>query len=306
MFCYDTRMESSHNASEYLAGLADRMVDSYHAHSTIEHLNSTFLPSRAKTIEITEWLRRLIFPGFFDEQRLTSKTIHEHVSQMLNRVHDGLYDQIREALRYELNRTKGNGKGDDCPDCDTQAHRITMTFLDRLPEMRRMLSLDVHAAFDGDPAAVNFDETVFCYPGIDSIFIHRVAHELWKLKVPLLPRIMSEYAHNQTGIDIHPGATIGESFFLDHGTGLVIGETAEIGDRVKLYQGVTLGALSTKGGQVWRGRKRHPTIEDDVTVYAGAIILGGDTTIGCGCVIGGFGFSYSIGSTIPHCFYGSP
>ena len=213
--------------------------------------------------------------------------MHYHVGDLLNRVHDRLYDQIREALRYELNRTEGQGKGDDCPDCDEQAQNVTNDFLGRIPEIRRLLSLDIHAAFDGDPAAVNFDETIFCYPGIDCIFIHRVAHELWKLKIPLLPRIMSEYAHNQTGIDIHPGATIGESFFLDHGTGLVVGETAQIGDRVKLYQGVTLGALSTKGGQAWRGRKRHPTIEDDVTIYAGAIILGGETTIGQGSIIGG-------------------
>jgi serine O-acetyltransferase len=162
-----------------------------------------------------------------------------------------------------------------------------MAFLERTPELRRLLSLDVEAAFEGDPAASNTDETIFCYPGVDAIFTHRVAHELWKLKVPLLPRIMSEYAHNETGIDIHPGATIGESFFIDHGTGVVIGETAQIGNRVKLYQGVTLGALSTKGGQAWRGRKRHPTIEDDVTIYAGAIILGGETVIGKGSVIGG-------------------
>ena len=178
-------------------------------------------------------------------------------------------------------------QGDDCTDCDPQAHSLTTEFLDRVPDLRHRLNLDVLATFDGDPAAVNHDETIFCYPGIDAIFIYRVAHDLWKLKVPLIPRIISEYAHYQTGIDIHPGATIGKSFFLDHGTGVVIGETTIIGDRVKIYQGVTLGALSTKGGQAWRGRKRHPTIEDDVTIYGGAIILGGETVIGEGSTIGG-------------------
>ncbi len=270
-----------------LVGLIDRIVDSYHAHPDTQHLDSTFLPNRAKTIQLTELLRRLIFPGFFDEQRLTSDMIKYHVGDLLNQVHDLLYEQVRSALRYDLNRTAGNGKGDDCDDCDEEARRVIGVFLGRIPEVRRRLNLDVQSAFDGDPAAANFDETVFCYPGIDAIFIHRIAHELWKLDVPLLPRIMSEYAHNHTGIDIHPGATIGDSFFLDHGTGVVIGETTVIGDRVKVYQGVTLGALSTKGGRVWRGRKRHPTIEDDVTIYGGAIILGGETVIGSGTTIGG-------------------
>ncbi len=280
-------MDTNASPSSKLADLVERIVHSYHAHPQLHHLDSTFLPSRDRAIEITELLRKIIFPGFFDEQRLTSDTVHHHAGDLLHQTHDLLYEQIRQALRYDLNRTQGNGKGDDCDDCDTQAQKVTFQFLERIPEIRRMLSLDVQAAFDGDPAAANYDETVFCYPGIDAIFIHRVAHELWKLDVPLLARIISEYSHNQTGIDIHPGATIDESFFLDHGTGVVIGETTEIGKRVKVYQGVTLGALSTKGGQVWRGRKRHPTIEDDVTIYGGAIILGGNTIIGQGSTIGG-------------------
>ena len=165
--------------------------------------------------------------------------------------------------------------------------RRPMRFLHAIPEVRRKLSLDIQAAFDGDPAATHTDETIFCYPGIDAIFIHRYAHELYRLKLFLLARIFSEYAHNETGIEIHPGAEIGESFFIDHGTGIVIGETVTIGKRVKVYQGVTLGALSTKGGQDWCGMKRHPTIEDDVTIYGGAIILGGTTVIGKGATVGG-------------------
>lgn len=276
-----------HKPQDDLATLVGRIVDSYHADPATQHLDSTFLPNRARAVQVVELLRRVVFPGFFDEQRLTSKTIHDHVSELLNQVHGLLYEQVRQALRYELNRTQGSGRGDDCAECDPAAQRVTLEFLGRVPELRRRLGLDIRAAFEGDPAAVNHDETIFCYPGIDAIFIHRVAHELWGLKVPLLPRIISEYAHNQTGIDIHPGATIGESFFLDHGTGVVIGETTVIGKRVKIYQGVTLGALSTKGGQAWRGRKRHPTIEDDVTIYGGAIILGGETVIGEGSTIGG-------------------
>jgi serine O-acetyltransferase len=276
-------------------------VASYKSDHRTHHLDSTFLPNRDRTIQIIELLRRLIFPGFFDEQRLTTATIHFHAGDLLNRVHELLYEQVREALRYDENRTAGKGKGDACPHCDEKARKIALAFLDRLPELRRLLALDVQAAFDGDPAAVSTDETIFCYPGLDAIFIHRVAHELWSLQVPLLPRIMSEYAHNETGIDIHPGATIGESFFIDHGTGVVIGETTQIGKRVKVYQGVTLGALSTKGGQDWRGRKRHPTLEDEVTIYGGAIILGGETVIGKGATIGGTVFitqSVPPGSTV--------
>ena len=222
--------------------LVARIVESYHGDPGLGHLDSAFLPSRDKAIQLTELMRRLIFPGFFDEQRLTSQNVAYHVGELLNQAQQLLYEQVRQALRYELNR-QGDGQGDRSEECDDEAQKITTAFLGRIPELRRLLSLDVGAAFDGDPAAVNNDETIFCYPGIDAIFIHRIAHELWNLKVPLLPRIMSEYAHNQTGIDIHPGAVIGKSFFLDHGTGVVIGQTTVIGDRVKVYQGVTLGGV---------------------------------------------------------------
>lgn len=261
------------------------MVASFNADPRTRHIDATFLPSRARTIDIIEILRRVMFPGFFDDQRLTSETIQYHVGDLINQLKGLLYEQIRQAFRHDANRNS-EGSGDKCDHCDERAERTTLRFLARLVEVRRLLATDVQAAFDGDPAATSTDEAVFCYPGVDAIFIHRIAHELYRLKVPLLPRIMSEYAHNETGIDIHPGATIAESFFIDHGTGVVIGETCKIGNRVKIYQGVTLGALSTKGGQSWRGRQRHPTIGDDVTIYGGAIILG-DIVIGEGCTIGG-------------------
>ena len=276
--------------------LVERIVESYGTDERTQHLDATFLPNRDRTLELMGLLRQLLFPGFFDEQRVTSANVKYHVGELLTKTRDLLYDQVRQALRYEVNRTRGAGEGDTCEDCDRQASETTQEFLQCLPELRRKLALDVQAAYEGDPAARSMDEAIFCYPGVQAIVVHRIAHELWRLGVPLLPRIMSECAHASTGIDIHPGAIIGDSFFIDHGTGVVIGETSEIGNRVKLYQGVTLGALSTKGGQAWRGRKRHPTLEDDVTIYGGAIILGGSTVIGAGATIGG---SVFITSSIP-------
>ena len=291
---------SAHHAEadqdQLISTLVDKLVASYHADARTQHLDATFLPNRDRTIEILEYLRRLIFPGFFDLDRLSSSNIRYHTGELLSKLHALLEDQIHQALRYELNRTHGQGEGDACADCEQQARDKVTRFLERLPDMRRMLATDVQATYEGDPAAVSTDEAIFCYPGIDAMMVHRIAHELYRLDVPLLPRIMSEYAHNETGIDIHPGAQIGESCCIDHGTGVVIGETCIIGNRVTIYQGVTLGALSTKGGQRWRGMKRHPTIEDNVTIYGGAIILGGATTIGQGAVIGG---SVFITSSIP-------
>lgn len=292
----EPRNEPARPQPASLDKLVEQLVDSYQSDDRTQHLDSIFLPSRAQAIEIVELLRHLIFPGFFDETRLSTQTVRYHAGDLLNRTRDLLYEEIRQALRYEANRTGGKGAAIDDDHCDHEAERITMAFLERLVEVRRLLALDVQATFDGDPAAVSTDEAIFCYPGLDAIFIHRVAHELWQLEVPMLPRIMSEYAHNETGIEIHPGADIDESFFIDHGTGVVIGETTKIGKRVKVYQGVTLGALSTKGGQSWRGRKRHPTVEDDATLYGGAIILGGETVIGEGAVVAG---SVFITESIP-------
>ncbi|MCC6680167.1 MAG: serine acetyltransferase [Phycisphaeraceae bacterium] len=280
-------MATSHKPQPPIEQLTAQVIESYRSEPGTSHLEATFLPSRARVIEAIEVLRRIIFPGFFEEKRITSANVQQRTAELIQQLHDLLYEQIHQTLRYELNRTQGKGKGDECKNCGQQAADLTLAFLSTIPGLRHNLALDVQAAFEGDPASVSTDETIFCYPGVDAIFIYRAAHEMFRLEVPLLPRIMSEYAHNETGIDIHPGATIGESFFIDHGTGVVIGETTIIGDRVKIYQGVTLGALSTKGGQAWRGRKRHPTIEDDVTIYGGAIILGGETVIHEGATIGG-------------------
>ncbi|WP_428389560.1 serine O-acetyltransferase EpsC [Mucisphaera sp.] len=285
----DHRKAIAHQTAEQLA--ADFTLS-----AVGQHLEATFLPSRGKTIEAIELARRIIFPGYFDDVRLTAQTVKPHLEELIQQLYDILLDQTEQNLRYELNRTVGEGTGDDCDDCHERACDITKQFFEQLPDIRRRLIIDVNASFEGDPAALSMDETIFCYPGIDAIFVHRIAHALHNLGVPLLARIMSEVAHNETGIDIHPGATIGDAFFIDHGTGIVIGETCQIGNRVKLYQGVTLGALSTRGGQSWRGQKRHPTIEDDVTIYGGAIILGGNTTIGHHATIGG---SVFITSSIP-------
>ena len=287
--------------STKLDGVVDALMVSYPKDKRTQHIDATFLPSRDEAIRIIELLRRIVFPGFFDKRRITSDNVRYHIGELLAEVDEALYDQVRQAMRYGQNeKFRGTEEADVCEgkhiDCDVVAREMTDAMLAYLPDLRHAISLDVQAAFDGDPAAKGTDEAVFCYPGIDAIFTHRVAHKLCTLGVPMLPRIMSEYAHNETGVDIHPGATIGESFFIDHATGVVIGETCVIGDRVKVYQGVTLGALSTKGGQSWRGRRRHPTIEDDVTIYAGATILGGDTVIGARSTIAG---SVFVTSSVP-------
>jgi serine O-acetyltransferase len=233
-------------------------------------------------VEIIGLLRALLFPGFFGRQNLTSKTLSFHVGSLLADIHDKLCRQVDDALRHECRRERN----DEVPPPES-AEQIVRDFLATVPRLRAILATDAQAAFEGDPAASSLGEIIFSYPGFFAVVVHRLAHELYRRRVPLIPRIMSEHAHSLTGIDLHPGATIDEYFFIDHGTGVVIGETTVIGKRVKIYQGVTLGALSTRGGQALRGAKRHPTLEDAVTVYSGASILGGDTVIGTGAVISG-------------------
>ncbi len=266
--------------------VVDALVQSIVSQPTMQHLNRVYLPSRDVIIDCMTRLRQLIFPGYFGKQGLTKQNITYFIGELTTKLTDLLYDQVRCSLRYREQIPESNGEG-DCHDCDDLAADIVAKFFERIPAVREILATDVRAAFEGDPAARNTDETIFCYPGLLAITIQRLAHELHKLDVPLLPRIMTEHAHSQTGIDIHPGAKLGQSFFIDHGTGVVVGETTEIGNNVKLYQGVTLGALSPHFGQMLRGQKRHPTIEDNVTIYAGATILGGDTVIGRNAVIGG-------------------
>jgi len=242
------------------------------------------LPSRDAVVEIVEALRAVLFPGYFGTSELTAESLRFHVGATLDGALRPLRDQVERCLLFA-----GDQQPADIPACEERASEITRDFLAGLPEVRRLLATDVMAAYEGDPAATSPDEAIFCYPGIQAVTYFRMAHELYRLNVPLLPRIITEHAHNITGIDIHPGATIGERFFIDHGTGVVIGETCEIGKRVSVYQGVTLGArsfpLDDQGNPI-KGIPRHPIVEDDVIIYGGATILG-RITIGKGSIIGG-------------------
>ena len=243
------------------------------------------LPSRDTVIDIVETLRTVLFPGYFGTSELNPETAAFHVGSALDRIRRSLREQIRRGLCFACDRL---GVGQRV-DCDDRADHLTGEFLARLPGLRRTLGMDVQAAYEGDPAATCPDETILCYPGVLAITNCRLAHELYALGVPLIPRMISEQAHSITGIDIHPGATIGESFFIDHGTGVVIGETCTIGERVRLYQGVTLGAKSfplDHEGNPIKGIKRHPDVEDDVIIYSEATILG-PVVIGRGSIIGG-------------------
>jgi len=270
----------------HLPEIVEKMLDSYNQTPDMNHIGSSDFPSLEETIAILGCLQELIFPGFVGKQDLCGANLSYFVGNLLDETHIKLLDQISNALIYKCM----NEHGENC-DCSHDAsERVAIEFWRRLPGIRSILLDDLHAAYDGDPAAKSYDEIVFSYPGYYAVTVCRIAHELLVLGVPLLPRIMTEYAHHRTGVDIHPGATIGRRFFIDHGTGVVIGETAVIGENVRIYQGVTLGALSfpkDAHGQLIRDRKRHPTIKDNVTIYAGATILGGDTVIGEGAVIGG-------------------
>ena len=246
-------------------------------------------PEADVVVQLLEKLRRILFPGYFREKNYRMYHVEANLSLLTE---DVLYNLAKQLTRiYE-------GQGEEPEAAMRHAQEVGLAFLREIPRVRAMLQTDLQAAFDGDPAAGSMAEILFAYPGMFAVFVYRLAHVLYTLQVPMLPRMMTEHAHSLTGIDIHPGATIGEYFFIDHGTGVVIGETTVIGNRVKLYQGVTLGALSTRGGQKLRGKRRHPTIEDDVTIYAGASVLGGDTVIGQGSVIGSNVF---LTKSVPPC-----
>ncbi len=260
--------------------LVAAIVASTWAEPVTRHVDAPALPSRDGVVRATNVLRELLFPGYFGKQDLDSAGFVYHTTALLAAVRRELFDQVRAALRHHAGTSGAAG-----PIGSDDAAGVVDHFLATIPGIRAVLATDVLAAFDGDPAAASTDEIIFSYPGVFAIAVYRLAHELHRLGVPLVPRMMTEYAHSRTGIDIHPGARVGGRFFIDHGTGVVIGETTVIGTGVRLYQGVTLGALSTRGGQRLRGAKRHPTIEDDVTIYSGASILGGDTVIGEGAVI---------------------
>ena len=282
--------------NQRLPAVVEAIVRSVTARPEMQHLNRILLPNRDVIIECIKVLRQIIFPGYFGKQGLTTANLPFRVGELVIELSDMLYEQVRCCLRYREQLPGEDSRGRQCEECDSEAADIVAQFLDRIPAIRELLATDVLAAFDGDPAAQSTDETIFSYPGLFAIFVQRVAHAFYAARVPLLPRIMTEYAHSLTGIDIHPGATLGRGLFIDHGTGVVIGETTEIGDNVKIYQGVTLGALAPAFGQRLRGQKRHPKLEDEVTIYAGATILGGDTVIGKGALIGGNVF---ITSSVP-------
>ncbi len=273
--------------NDRLPAIVQKLGESAHAHAKLQHLNRVYLPNRDAIIKAIDLLRQLVYPGYFGEQGLTSSNLPFRLGEIVMELTDLLYEQVRCCLRYREQIPGANSEGEHCSECDKEAAQIVAKFFETIPSIRDVLAADVQAAFDSDPAARNTDETIFSYPGLFAITVQRLAHEFYDANVPLLPRIMTEYAHSLTGIDIHPGAKLGKSFFIDHGTGVVIGETTLIGENVKIYQGVTLGALAPAFGQMLRGQKRHPTIEDNVTIYAGATILGGDTVIGQGSVIGG-------------------
>lgn len=268
--------------------LVNKLLQSYDKYDNICRIDAESMLSKHTLIEIVEEIRKILFPGFFDNSQGRSEYIKFLVGERLEFIQYNLQKQIAKTL----------GSQDLCSNCrqsaiNEKAEDIVSRFLERLDVIREYLHTDIEAAYYGDPAAYSTDEIIFSYPGVFAITVYRIAHELWLLGVPMIPRIMTEYAHSSTGIDIHPGAEIGKYFFIDHGTGIVIGETTVIGDNVKIYQGVTLGALSTRKGQELKGVKRHPTIGDNVTIYSGTTILGGDTVIGNDATIGGNAFIVS-------------
>jgi serine O-acetyltransferase len=268
---------------EGLPEITEALVATYTECRYINHLGHKPLPSREAIVEILTDLMDILYPGYWRRQNLHIGNVEYHVGDVIDGLHDKLTQQITRALRHDCEEPNA------AIDFERMAQQKAIDFLKSLAELRSSLELDVQAAYVGDPAAKSCHEIIFCYPGLEAVTTYRLAHELLLLGVPLIPRMMTEYAHAKTGIDIHPGARIGPSFFIDHGTGVVIGETCDIGKHVKLYQGVTLGALSfprDAAGNIIRGMKRHPTLQDDVVIYANATILGGDTVIGHHAVVG--------------------
>ena len=275
------------SASPALEELTGKFLDSYLGDERARRLSHRYLPSREAIIDILESVLDLMYPGYFGRRDLNTDTLRAHVAQSLAVLAPKLEREMEHCLCYGREREAGRSEFGECA---PRARELTEVFLGRLPEIRGLLVRDVQAAFDGDPAATNLDEVILAYPGVLAVSVYRIAHALYDLGVPMMARIMTEWAHSKTGCDIHPGAKIGAGFFIDHATGVVIGETTDIGEGVKLYQGVTLGALSLpkdSSGQIIRGRKRHPTVEDGSTLYANATVLGGQTVVGANSVVGG-------------------
>ncbi len=268
-----------------ITAIAQEILKDYNSDRAIDKIDTYNQPNKDIIIDITKKLMRIVYPGYYREHIYKVYNVETNLCTLMEDVIYNLNKQIALVLRY---RNEFKAATDD--ELTAKAEELSLEFLKKIPAIRALLDTDLQAAYDGDPAATGIDEIIFAYPGILAITIYRLAHELYLLKIPMIPRIMTEYAHSNTGIDIHPGATIGKYFFIDHGTGIVVGETTVIGNNVKIYQGVTLGALSTRGGQNLRGKRRHPTIEDNVTIYSNASVLGGETTIGHDSIIGGSTF----------------
>ncbi len=276
---------------EKISAITEMLMEDYSKGRVIDEIKTFDYPDKNVIIDILEKLKIIIYPGYYRNSNYRTYTVKNNISIIMEDIIYNLIKQISVVLKYSAEY-----RNSDNDVLSQAAEKITFEFLEKIPKIREYIETDIAAAYDGDPAAYNKDEIICSYPGLFAIFTNRIAHELFLLKVPLIPRIMTEYAHSLTGIDIHPGTTIGKYFFIDHGTGIVIGETTVIGSHVKIYQGVTLGALSTRGGQNLRGKKRHPTICDNVTIYSGASILGGETVVGKGVVVGGNAF---ITTSIP-------
>lgn len=268
-----------------LEKITGMLISSYEREGGINYTDECNLPSKMGVIRILSDIEALLFPGFRENDGIHRDTVRLFTQEILTRVLRDLSDEVEKSIHFSERRTRGGLSREHRIKVREEAEEITYRFLERLPEVRRLLMYDVKATLEGDPAAKSEEEVILSYPGIEAILVYRVAHILWTEGVPLIPRMMTEYVHGKTGIDIHPGATIGEGLCIDHGTGVVIGETTVIGNNVKIYQGVTLGALSVKKSEA--NVKRHPTIEDNVTIYAGATILGGSTVIGHHSIIGG-------------------
>jgi len=281
-------MPRSFKIGDQLPALVDKIIASYDGQALTRHLDSIYLPNRSETVDIIHLLLELAYPGYHGRQNLTKNNVTYHVGELLPKLGEKLFRQIELALCYQERIVAPAAEDEGV--CSHRARELAIGFLERIPAIREKLAGDVQAAYDGDPASVNTDEVILAYPGLLAVTVYRFAHELYAKKIPLVPRVMTEWAHTVTGADIHPGAKIGDNFFIDHSTGVVIGETTEIGDNVKLYQGVTLGALSfpkDERGRLIRGNKRHPTVQNRVTIYANATVLGGKTVLGEGAVIGG-------------------
>ena len=282
--CQYVDMQTRNVQRKSLPGVIDQIINTLDDPECFTHIGHESIHFSTSVKDMIEKFRNILFPGYFSNEKMDDVNLHYYVGQEITRLFDILARQVTHVLRHECLRYDR-----ECLECERQGNETAFSVIEQIPVLRKKLAADVRAAYEGDPAAKSHDEIIFSYPGLYAITVHRIAKILHQLKIPQLPRIMSELAHSLTGIDIHPGATIGERFVIDHGTGIVIGETSVIGDNVRIYQNVTIGALSLPwdAGEKLRWVKRHPTIEDDVIIYSGATVLGGDTIIGARSVVGG-------------------